>query len=174
MSVNSPTARMPIFLCLDLLFYKIFKSDYKKMGILAVGLLSLIYLGLTVRQNYYWRAEVPLFERVVKYENFGRIHFLLGRAYYFDQKYDAAIQELNTGIAIMQSYLDKIKDPSAKPFYLGFIKEMGFDLDRILEYMRHQAYLTRGVTYMLRDEREESAAKDGSLRNPHHACANVR
>ncbi|MBI2624217.1 DNA gyrase subunit B [Candidatus Parcubacteria bacterium] len=41
-----------------------------------------------------------------------------------------------------------------------------FDWERILEYLRHQAYLTRGVTYLLRDERRAEKAKDGSLLAP--------
>ncbi|MBI3305130.1 hypothetical protein HYZ80_02315 [Candidatus Parcubacteria bacterium] len=41
-----------------------------------------------------------------------------------------------------------------------------FDWERILEYLRHQAYLTRGVTYLLRDERRAEKAKDGSSLAP--------
>ncbi|MBI4099179.1 type IIA DNA topoisomerase subunit B [Candidatus Parcubacteria bacterium] len=41
-----------------------------------------------------------------------------------------------------------------------------FDWERILEYLRHQAYLTRGVTYLLRDDRRAEKAKDGSSLAP--------
>ncbi|RJQ36882.1 DNA topoisomerase (ATP-hydrolyzing) subunit B [Candidatus Parcubacteria bacterium] len=40
--------------------------------------------------------------------------------------------------------------------------EIRFDWDRILERLRQQAYLTKGITLMLRDEREAGKAKDGS------------
>jgi len=41
-------------------------------------------------------------------------------------------------------------------------KEIRFEWDRILERIRQQAYLTRGVTIMLRDERNVAQANDGS------------
>ena len=41
-------------------------------------------------------------------------------------------------------------------------KEICFDWERILERLRQQAYLTKGVTLILRDERETTEAKDGS------------
>lgn len=40
--------------------------------------------------------------------------------------------------------------------------EIRFDWDQILERLRQQAYLTRGVTLILRDERHPATAKDGS------------
>ncbi len=45
-------------------------------------------------------------------------------------------------------------------------QEIRFDWERILEHLRQQAYLTRGVTLMLRDEREAAQAKDGSSLAP--------
>ena len=44
--------------------------------------------------------------------------------------------------------------------------EIRFDWDRILERLRQQAYLTRGITLILRDERQPTKAKDGSLLIP--------
>ncbi|MBI4132895.1 MAG: DNA topoisomerase (ATP-hydrolyzing) subunit B [Candidatus Sungbacteria bacterium] len=41
-------------------------------------------------------------------------------------------------------------------------KEIYFDWERILERLRQQAYLTKGVTLILRDERNPEKAKDGS------------
>ena len=40
--------------------------------------------------------------------------------------------------------------------------EIAFDWERILERLRQQAYLTRGITLVLRDERSAAKAKDGS------------
>src|SRR3989344_3336185 len=44
--------------------------------------------------------------------------------------------------------------------------EITFDWERILERLRQQAYLTRGITLMIRDERTATKAKDGSLTVP--------
>ncbi len=41
--------------------------------------------------------------------------------------------------------------------------EIDFDWERILERLRQQAYLTRGITLILRDERKPTKAKDNSL-----------
>src|SRR6185295_6715389 len=90
----------------------------EQKAFIAVCLLIPIYWGLTFQQNKYWRGEVPLFERVIKYEGqLGRVHFLLGRAYYFSKQYDAAISEFKKAVTIMEGYLTKVKDPAAKPFY---------------------------------------------------------
>jgi len=48
-------------------------------------------------------------------------------------------------------------------------KEISFDWNRILERLRQQAYLTRGVTLILRDERSPATAKDGSPLAPSYA-----
>src|SRR3989344_7536402 len=42
-------------------------------------------------------------------------------------------------------------------------KEIIFELDRILSRLRHQAYLTKGVTIMVRDERTPLQLKDKTL-----------
>ncbi|MBI4160264.1 DNA gyrase subunit B, partial [Candidatus Wolfebacteria bacterium] len=44
--------------------------------------------------------------------------------------------------------------------------EIYFDWERILERLRQQAYLTRGVTLILRDERKAEKSKDGALLSP--------
>ncbi len=48
-------------------------------------------------------------------------------------------------------------------------KEIQFDWERILERLRQQAYLTKGVTLVLRDERNPGQAKDGSPLIPSYA-----
>ena len=47
--------------------------------------------------------------------------------------------------------------------------EIRFEWERILERLRQQAYLTRGVTLILRDEREPGKAEDGSFLVPSYA-----
>ncbi len=48
-------------------------------------------------------------------------------------------------------------------------KEIEFDWTRILERLRQQAYLTRGVTLALRDERNPLKTKDGGVIIPSYA-----
>ncbi|MDP3727780.1 MAG: DNA gyrase subunit B, partial [bacterium] len=47
--------------------------------------------------------------------------------------------------------------------------EINFEWERILERLRQQAYLTRGVTLLLRDERDPQTAEDGSAIAPSYA-----
>jgi len=108
---------------------KIFQVKSLKINALLVSLLGLICIAATIKQNTYWRGEIPLFERVVRFEkDFGRGHILLAKAYYFHQEYDRAIVQYNIALRIMQSYLSRTKVPEAKKFYLGFIQEIYFDL----------------------------------------------
>ena len=47
--------------------------------------------------------------------------------------------------------------------------EIRFDWERILDWLREQAYLSAGVSYLLRDERNPATAKDGSALAPSYA-----
>jgi tetratricopeptide (TPR) repeat protein len=121
------------FLYIFIVVSRFLPQDQEKSILMVLGLV-LVCLGATFEQNKYWRAEVPLFEQAVKYENkLGRVHFLLGRAYHFDGQYDAAIKEFQTALSIMQGYLDKVKDPAAQPFYLGFVRDISFDMAHSFE-----------------------------------------
>ena len=113
---------------------KIFQGKSSKINALLVSLLGLICMAATIKQNIYWRGEIPLFERVVHFEkDFGRGHMLLAKAYYFHQEYDRAIAQYTIALRIMQSYLERTKVPEAQTFYSGFIKEIYFDLARCYE-----------------------------------------
>lgn len=48
-------------------------------------------------------------------------------------------------------------------------REINYEWARILERLRQQAYLTRGITLILRDERDPATAKDGSAIVPSYA-----
>ena len=113
---------------------KIFKERSKilhKATFVAVILLCSI---LTIRQNNFWKDEVSLFERAVRYEkNLGRLRLLLGKAYYFRAQYDRAIGEFKRSLAIMRSYIDKRQAPELRDFYLSFIKEIYFNLAHCYE-----------------------------------------
>lgn len=97
-------------------------------------LLAVIFLAATVRQNTYWVAEVPLFERTVRFEkNLGRAHILLAKAHYKNGEYAKAIGTYRRALAIMDGYLAKVGPHPAASVYLGFIKEIHFDLAHCFE-----------------------------------------
>ena len=112
---------------------RIFKEK-EKWGVLCVPILSGVCVALTIKQNTYWRDEIPLFERVVTFENnFGRGHFLLAKACYFHKEYNRATIEYRIALDIMKSYSEKTKSFPAKKVYLGFMKEIYFDLAHCYE-----------------------------------------
>ena len=99
-----------------------------------MSVVVLVFVVLTVKQNTYWQGEIPLFERVVRFEKeFARAHILLGRAYYFHKDLDQAVSEYKIGLRIMEGYLKGINSPEKNPFYLGFIKGIHFDLAHCYE-----------------------------------------
>jgi len=106
-----------------------FEKRQSKAGFNLVIVIMCVFMFLTVKQNRYWRSEVALFERVIRYENkMGRAHILLAQAYYFDKQYESAIKEYKNALVIMQGYMKKVKERGAQKFYLGFIKGIHFDL----------------------------------------------
>ena len=94
---------------------------------------GLIFTAATIKQNTYWHGEIPLFERVLRFERLGRVHILLGRAYYFNRQYEQAIGEYQKALKIMKDYAAKSKDKGASSFYLGFLKGIYFDLAHVFE-----------------------------------------
>jgi tetratricopeptide (TPR) repeat protein len=87
--------------------------------LILVATLSL----LTVRQNTYWRGEIPLFERALAFEpQLGRVHLLLAKAYLFNGRIDDAIKEFRKAQGIFTEYAGKATTLKARQFYLGFLK----------------------------------------------------
>jgi len=98
------------------------------------GSVFLLLAVLTVRQNMFWRGEVPLFERVVEQEpQLGRARMLLARAYYFEQRHQEAQAQFEKALGIMKSYEVKAVNPASKEIYRGFIKEIYFELAHSFE-----------------------------------------
>lgn len=131
-----PLAGLAIFVLVTVTHFirEFFKERTRMVNSVLLMVMVLTCLGLTVKQNTYWRGEIPLFERVVKHEkHFGRAHILLGKAYYAHREFDKAINEFQTAHKIMQGYLDKVVFPPARKFYLDFIKEIHFDLAHCFE-----------------------------------------
>ncbi|MDP8265743.1 MAG: tetratricopeptide repeat protein [Candidatus Aceula meridiana] len=112
----------------DKILKYLFKEKGKKVFILFFSSVLLIFFGMTISQNQYWRGEIPLFQRTLKYQkDFGRVRILLARAYYFDKKYKKALEEYGKALVIMKKYAHKAKGSSAESFYTNFIKEIYFD-----------------------------------------------
>lgn len=102
-------------------------------------------LSLTIKQNTYWKDEVALFERTLRFERLGRVHILLAKAYYQQGKYFDAIAEGNEAVSIFDSYLKKTTDKQVGRIYLGFMKGAYFDLAR--SYQSAGDLASAGLSY---------------------------
>lgn len=97
-------------------------------------LIAIVWGGLSFRQTAYWKTEVALFERVVRFEkNFGRGHLLLAKAYYVQKEFASAVVEFKKAKEIFEGYLSKVQQEQPRKFYLGFLKGIHFDLAHCLE-----------------------------------------
>ncbi len=105
------------------------------VSMILVSVLVTFFL-MTIKQNTYWRGEIPLFKRTIKYErNFGRARILLAKAYARSGQYEEAIRQYGWAYDIMKKYADKVKDEKIKAFYLDYIKEIYLDLAHCHEAM---------------------------------------
>jgi len=97
-------------------------------GIYKRLLLSLVVAGclsLTWYQNTFWKSEIVLFERMLRFEpNFGRGHLLLAKAYYFNGRPHEADVHFAKAYTIMSGYVKKASNLTAKKYYIGFVKEI--------------------------------------------------
>jgi tetratricopeptide (TPR) repeat protein len=83
---------------------------------------------VTIKQNEFWRGEVPLFERTLKYEpGLGRVHLLLGKAYLMQNRIREALAEYTVGLQIMQGYVRKTQRLKVVDVYLQYVKAAHFD-----------------------------------------------
>jgi len=97
----------------------------------------LILTAITLKQNQVWRGEVPLFEQVVRHErNLARGRLLLGKAYFFNDQTEKALQEFNQALQILDGYLERVRDPGARDVYLSFKKEALFNIAQCFERQR--------------------------------------
>lgn len=115
-------------------YFKIIFKNHNPGKAIALMLVITIVLGAaTIRQNRFWSSEIALFKRVLQFERLGRVHLLLGRAYYFDKQYENSIREYKAALEVMREYADKTRDIKARRFYLGFMKGIYFDLAHCYE-----------------------------------------
>jgi tetratricopeptide (TPR) repeat protein len=119
-------------------FWMTRKNEQHRTAIGRALLMALVVfsIGMVIRQNAYWRGEIPLFERTLKYEkNFGRAHFSLAQAYATAGRFEEAIVEGRRALAIMEGYYSKVSKKEVRKFYLHFIEgiryHLGFCLDAV-------------------------------------------
>lgn len=88
---------------------------------------------LSVYQNSFWRGEIPLFERMIRFEpSFARGHILLANAYFSNRQVDLAMEHYRQALSIMQGYRQKSMNAKASRFYDGFIKEIDSSIAQCL------------------------------------------
>jgi len=95
-------------------------------------------LLLTWHQNTFWKSEIILYERMLRYEpDFGRGHLLLAKAYYFNNRPKDADGHFKRALTIMSDYAKKASNQTAKRFYLIYMKEILFDWSQNDSLMGH-------------------------------------
>lgn len=115
----------------------IFKEKAFRANAVFLCVLVPVFMGTTIKQNSYWRGEIPLFERTLRFQkNIGRIHVLLARAYYYQGEFDKAVDRFYAALDIIKGYASKTKEESAQRFYIGLIKGIHFDLAHCFEAKR--------------------------------------
>lgn len=108
-----------------------------KAAAVTGAVLVLVCVSLTLKQNTYWRSEIDLFTRALKYQESGRLRILLGKAYYFKGDYPRAVAEYELAHAIMQGYVQKAHPAHVKEFYRGYVKGIYFDLAHCYESLQN-------------------------------------
>lgn len=125
-----------IVCCLGVLVGEQMRISAKALTTIVVGIL-MVFSILTIRQNGFWQSEITLFERTLKYQNSARVRILLGKAYYFDKRYQDAIEQYHLAFQQMREYMDQTSSSSMQKFYSGFIKEIYFDLAHCYEALKN-------------------------------------
>jgi hypothetical protein len=104
-------------------------ADYflKHFRMLLLGIVVGGCLLLTWHQNTFWKSEIALFERMLRFEpDFGRGHLLLAKAYYFNGRFQDADGHFQKAYTIMSTYAKKASNLTAKNFYLRYEREILF------------------------------------------------
>ncbi|MBP9854404.1 MAG: tetratricopeptide repeat protein [Candidatus Omnitrophica bacterium] len=129
-----------ILIVLSSLFEYFFVTKYRfssRNRLLVCIILVLMSMCLTIKQNTYWRSEIALFTRALKFQESGRLRILLGKAYYFNNDFSSAVEQYRKAEDIMQSYIQKTPLPQIKEFYQGYLKGIYFDLAHCYESLQN-------------------------------------
>jgi len=111
-----------------------------QLACIILGAIGIVFMGATIKQNTYWRGEIPLFERTLRFEkDFGRVHFLLAQAYFNEGRLQDAIAQDRKALAIMQGYARKVENKEIKRFYLGFVGGIHYHLGHCFDVLGDSA-----------------------------------
>jgi tetratricopeptide (TPR) repeat protein len=98
------------------------------------AIVVMAWLVQTIYQNNFWRSEVALFERTLRFEpNFGRVHILLAKAYAYDHNESKSFEHYEKAQTIFEEYIRKIQDQDVKIIYERFLKEILMDKAHLYE-----------------------------------------
>jgi tetratricopeptide (TPR) repeat protein len=143
----------------------------------TVGVIIALICGFqSIYQNSFWKGEISLFERMVRFEpHFGRGHLLLAKAYHNQGQEDLAFEHYHQALDIMKSYRQKSSNEQSSQFYDGFIKDINFyigqsfmakgQFDQALTYYREASRISpndpvllenMGIAYMQAKQYKEA------------------
>ena len=114
------------------LLARYFNERYELIAMSLTVFVFFWFCAVTLEQQSFWRGEIPLFQRALQFEpQLGRVHVLLGKAYFFEKRFDEAVVELSRAQRLFENYYSKAGDSPAKDFYRGFLKGVCFDLANV-------------------------------------------
>lgn len=92
-----------VFMIIRMFFFSTLQN---KQGIWSgiFIIISLVYIGMTIQQNYNWRNRIAYFEHNLKFTNTARLHLNLGNAYIGKGQYDKAFDHLQQAVKIADYY----------------------------------------------------------------------
>ncbi len=110
----------------------------KRVFLILFFMVLVIGLGsASVRQNHFWHNEITLFKRALEFQpQLGRVHILLGKAYFQAGRMDEAIAEFDLAGDIMDRYARKASTPKARRFYDGMLKGIYADSAQAYAFKR--------------------------------------
>jgi len=104
-------------------------KNSRSICFIILGIVTMVFVLLTAKQNVYWRGEIPLFERTLQFEKgFGRVHILLAKSYSDAGRFEDAVAEDQKALMIMQNYLGKIQNKKIKKFYELYLEKIHYHL----------------------------------------------
>lgn len=149
-----PSVGFCLVLCIG--FYHVVKDFKKVIIILSVVVLTFSYM--TFQRNKIWRTEVAMWEDVIKKSpNKANPNLNLGRAYYFEGKYELALTYFNKALKI-DPYYTKVYNNRALIYQQrGQYDKALEDFDTVSEISPSAAtYYNKGRLYIQIKQYEEA------------------
>ncbi len=77
---------------------------WKQIKMILMSSIFVIYIILTLRQNFIWSTPIRLYEHILKYSETARVHNNLAMAYAEDNQHQKAITEYHKAIDLADAY----------------------------------------------------------------------